>query len=195
MRAMACWKLYVSGIPWSDFSLLTLRTPFWQILLQVEERKFFCAKFRGKYLRYLINERLAQGSRNAPLAWCRFIALISRITASVFAADPFQLQTFVDGPSVTVGGAPEAVDELIAAFILFWMILGLRLAFPKAQRGSSMIWIGARLSFRTDGVEVAIRGETASDLMAMLQEFLSKNLAPLKRLRSFAGKCAQTSLH
>ena len=163
---------------------------FWQLPLRCNERRYFCTKYRGKYIIY---ERLAQGSRNAPLAWCRFIALVSRITAGVFAADPFQLQTFVDDPLVIVGGTEQSTDELAAAFTLFWMILGFKLAFPKAQYGQSVIWIGAKLTFHTDGVEVAVKDETVEALLGALRDFRQGNLISLKQLRSFAGKCSHVA--
>ena len=167
--------------------MIDITDAFWQLPLQPNEHKFFCTKFQDKYIIY---ERLAQGSRNAPLVWCRFMALISRITSGIFSADPFQLQTFVDDPLITVGGTRESTDELIAAFTLFWMILGIKLAFPKAQSGHSVVWIGAHLSYQPDGVQVAIKDETAQDLMATVSQFLQGNLIPLQRLRSFTGKCS-----
>ncbi len=45
---------------------------FWNTTLAAEERKFFVGQLRGRFYVFL---HAAQGSRNGPLAWGRFLGL------------------------------------------------------------------------------------------------------------------------
>ena len=170
--------------------VIDIADAFWQLPLAMQERRFFCFKYKAKYV---VFERLAQGSRNAPLAWCRFIGMISRITAAVMADDPFQLQTFVDDPLVISSGTTDTIKECVASFIALWLIVGLKSAFKKAQFGTTIVWIGARLTCTNHGAEVSLKEEAIQDLIRQTEEFMATNVIAIKKLRSYAGKCSHAA--
>ena len=71
---------------------------FWLIPLAWEERRYFVAKFRGRYLVFL---RTAQGSRAAPITWAAIAALVARCVQSIFCTPhghEARLQMYVDDP-------------------------------------------------------------------------------------------------
>ena len=75
---------------------------FFTIGLRPEERQYFVGKLRGVYFVFLV---LAMGSRSAPLVWCRFAALLARLTQAIFRADELRLHIYVDDPAIALGGA------------------------------------------------------------------------------------------
>ena len=170
--------------------VIDIADAFWQLPLAMQERRFFCFKYKAKYV---VFERLAQGSRNAPLAWCRFIGMISRITAAIMADDPFQLQTFVDDPLVISSGTTDTIKECVASFVALWLIMGLKFAFKKAQFGTTIVWIGARLTCTKHGAEVSLKEETIQDVIRQTEEFMATNVIAIKKLRSYAGKCSHAA--
>ena len=71
---------------------------FWLIPLAWEERRYFVAKFNGRYLVFL---RTAQGSRGALLTWAAIAALVARCVQNVLVTPHGQearLQMYVDDP-------------------------------------------------------------------------------------------------
>jgi hypothetical protein len=88
-----------------EWLVLDITDAFWTLGLRNSERKFFVGKLRGRYFVY---NRLAQGSRGAPLAWCRFFALIARLTLSLFHKRECRGQAYVDDPAFTVVGQVQA---------------------------------------------------------------------------------------
>ncbi len=90
-----------------EWLVLDITDAFWTLGLRASERHFFVGKFRGFYFLY---NRLAQGSRGAPLAWCRFFALVSRLTVALFAATACKAQVYVYDPAFTFTGCVADVS-------------------------------------------------------------------------------------
>ena len=75
--------------------VLDVSDAFWTLPLRARERRYFVGNLRGCYYCYL---RLAKGSRGAPLAWGRFIALLGRLAQAVVGTEAARLQVYVDDP-------------------------------------------------------------------------------------------------
>ena len=73
------------------------------------------------------------------------------------------------------------------------IILGLRLAFDKAQFGQDVTWIGVQIRIRELSVEATLPADKAADLLAIIISMKRCNVISLKDLRSFAGKCANVA--
>ena len=82
-------------------AILDFVDAFWNLGLYPSERKYFVGKLRGHYFVFL---RLAQGSRTAPLVWCRFAALVARLAQSLFRSSELRLHVYVDDPAIVLGG-------------------------------------------------------------------------------------------
>ena len=168
-----------------EWLVLDFADAFWMIPLLERERRFFVAKFRGRYLVFL---RVAQGSRGAPLIWCRVAALVMRLTASTFLADEARLQCYVDDPILAMRGSRWLRDRLVALVVVIWRCLGFPLSFRKGQRGSSVTWIAASLSVKNGSVSCGVKEEIVRDVKALTAEILQSNLVSTKQLRSYTGK-------
>ena len=68
-----------------SFFVIDIVDAFWLVPLRHEERKYFCAKLKGKYYSFL---RTAQGSRGAPLTFAACIALAGRLIQSLISTGP-----------------------------------------------------------------------------------------------------------
>ncbi|CAK0818485.1 unnamed protein product, partial [Prorocentrum cordatum] len=110
--------------------VLDIADAFWTLGLRPSERKFFAGKLRGKCY---ISHRLAQGSRGAPLAWCRFFVLAMRLTAAMFDAAELSAKACVGDPALASAGAGEQRSRIKAIVVLAWRALNLDLSFRKGQ--------------------------------------------------------------
>ncbi len=102
-------------------------------MLHPSERKFFVGKLRGECYAH---NRLAQGSRGAPLAWCRFFALIVRLTIAMFDRSELTAEAYVNDPAFTVVGTEERRARVKAIVVLAWRTLNLTSRFARSSRGT-----------------------------------------------------------
>lgn len=178
------------GLP-ALWMVLDVSDAFWSLPLRASERRFFVGKMRGKYY---IFRRLAQGSRGAPLAWCRFMALVTRLTQALFSEDECRLEVYVDDPAAVLGGSAVRQDLTAATLVLAWRVLNIALAFKKGQRSRSIEWIGFQLVVKDEhplkAVFVTLKRDTQEGIQAFVTEFLSGNTIGVRHLRSFCGKLA-----
>eukprot|EP00435_Cladocopium_sp_Y103_P032334 s1069_g8.t1 len=166
---------------------------FWLIPLRKEERRYFCAKLRGKYYCF---HRTAQGSRAAPLTFAAVIALASRWVQSVVATprrqglrtEEARVQTYVDDPLFTIRGTEHRQKRLTATILMAWMVMGFPLAVHKATLSTKLTWIGVELSILQDGIEAVVPQEKVLELSDLLTKVLQCNVTPKKTLRTIIGK-------
>eukprot|EP00435_Cladocopium_sp_Y103_P047858 s2395_g14.t1 len=166
---------------------------FWLVPLHKSERKYFCAKLRGKYFCF---HRTAQGSRAAPLTFAAIIALASRWVQSVVSTprhlgmrtEEARVQTYVDDPLVTIRGTPERQRRLTAVVLIAWMIMGFPIAVHKATLSNKLTWIGVELSIMTGGVEAVVPQDKVIELSGMLEKMLQSNVVAKKTMRTVIGK-------
>ena len=165
--------------------VLDVKDAFWTLPNTSEERRYLVGRYRGKYYIYL---RLAQGSRGAPLAWCRFIALVARLCQAAFDDHELLLHVYVDDPVVCVGGTPRERRRHLATLVLLWRCINLELAFEKGSVGRAVDWIGVHLELRTGGVDGSMKRETVNEVRTEVEAMLRENVVGHKRLLSLAGK-------
>jgi len=175
-----------------EVMVLDFSDAFWLLPLAPEERKWFTSRIRGKYFVFLRN---AQGSRNAPLGWGRVSAMMGRATQSMFTKDEARLEIYTDDPFVSVAGTKERRDRCFAIIILFWRCMGFPLSWHKGSRGSSANWIGGEFKICTEpkGVVVRIKQDIFEESGQVVEDMLSKNVIPMKMLRSGIGKLSHIS--
>ena len=172
-----------------EFFVIDISDAFWLIPLMHKERKYFVIKYRGKYMVFL---RTAQGSRGAPLTWAAVASLLCRCAQSLFMTSSSQaarLQTYVDDPILGVQGTPAERRRMVVKFIAFFLVMGVRLAFDKAQLNHTVLWVGVTLRVRAWEIDATVPQEKLTDLEAIIVEMMSSNVVAVKPLRSFAGKC------
>lgn len=168
---------------------------FWLIPLHPKERRFFVAKFRGKFL---IFRRTAQGSRTAPLTFAAVMALATRLLQSLLLRnhlgemiwqDAIRIETYVDDPWVAIKGTSSEVDAITSTMLIGWHLMGFPIAYRKAARSKSLKWIGMNIDIHTDCIVVNIPQDKLLEIRNIALEFLKGNIIADKDLRSFVGKC------
>ena len=141
----------------------------------------------------IIFNRTAQGSRSASLSWCTFVALAARCIQSLFynqddAANrrskfDLLLQVYVDDPLATVRGNRKQRDRLAAVLMTGWKILGLPMAFHKAQRGITIPWIGVVLSInmKLEHMTAEVTAEKLEEIRILTDAYLKVNVIGRKK--------------
>ena len=70
------------------------------------------------------------GGKVFPLVYSRAGSFASR-SAQALVVDHARLQLFVDDPAVVAWGTQAQVDETLDLVVIWWLIVGLDLAWPK----------------------------------------------------------------
>ena len=177
------------SVPHVESFVLDFTDAFWQIPVKSAERRFYCAVGQLRGIRtYFAFLRAAQGSTNGPTLWARVIALVARLTQSLFASEEVRLMCYVDDPLAALCGPPEHRRLLAATIILVWSVLGFQLAFAKGQLDQQVTWIGGTLKCEAWGVLATVKAAIVEDICADLKRFKSLNIIPKKELHSLVGK-------
>ena len=84
----------------------------------------------------------------------------------------------------------RARNKILATCLLVWQACGLRIAWSKGQRGSSVDWIGLLFSVDIHAKNAIVRvpDTMIADLKAEATAIRSLGMVPLKRLNKFTSK-------
>ena len=174
-----------------EFTVLDFTDAFWTLPLSSFERKFFASRLRGEFFVY---RRLAQGSRDAPLAWARVVALICRLVQALFEDSEIRLNTFVDDPNMSIAGQKRSRDRYVTLIVLCWQMLNFDLAFKKGDRDSTVAWIGSTITASKQSVTASIKQETVQDLKTTLDQVIKLHVISVNNLRSLVGKLSNVAM-
>ena len=174
----------------AEWLILDFSDWFFNIPLHPAERKHFTLSYKGTYVGYLVQ---AQGSVNAPVVCGRVAALLARMTQAMLSPSWMRLQLYVDDPILCMRGGKPDRDRMMAAVILLWATLGVRLAYKKASRGSSVQWIGATMTMHDQASEkarlvVRAKPEIVQEVKVMTHEHDVQNVCSKKSLQTYVGK-------
>ena len=174
----------------AEWLILDFSDWFFNIPLHPSERKHFTLAYKGTYVGYLVQ---AQGSVNAPVVCGRVAAMLARMTQAMISPNWMRLQLYVDDPILCMRGSDADRDRMMSAVILLWATLGVRLAYKKASRGSSVQWIGASLTMHDQAtyasrLEVRAKPEIVQEVKAMTLEHENQNVCAKKALQTYVGK-------
>ena len=184
---------YIPGECDVELLIADVSDAFWLVPLKKSERKFFVIRFRGEYLVFV---RTAQGSRGAPLSWAAVGSILARVVQSVFCSDGKQtarMQLYVDDPLIALRGSKRMRKRMAVKFVAVFLVLGVGLAFSKAQLGHTVTWIGVEFAIQPWELTLSIPLEKLQDLDRLISEMLLHNVISIRDLRSFAGKCCNIS--
>ena len=79
-------------------------------------------------------------------------------------------------------------EELVRSYGADYRLLGFDLSFHKAQRGTTVTWIGGLIEIKPHEVIVSIPREKLDDLSNIVEDMLGKNVVAVKAVRQLAGK-------
>ena len=171
-----------------DALIIDFKDAFYQIPALEEEMAFLVGVMRRTYFIY---DRVAQGTRGAPLLWGRTVALVNRLTAGLFDLTKWRSSIYVDDPIIHVRGDAVARRQMLVRTVAVWMGLGFRLAFDKAAHaamGTQITWTSGTIIIHDDCVIVSIKQTIVDEVTTEVKDFLSQNVIGKEALRSFLGR-------
>ena len=148
---------------------------------------------------YLLFKALLFGSKCAPLLWSRLAAWVARALQSCTPATQASSQVYLDDTLWLLTGTLEERNRMLAFALYTLAALGLKVSFGKGERGALVTWTGVRLHLKAPvkGVGPAVYLTLPEKLMALLVQALNswaqKGMAPLRELRSVAGRVSWLS--
>ena len=118
-------------------------------------------------------------------------SVLARVAQSLFVTPYGQevsLQVYVDDPILAIKGTKSRRRVLTARFLACFVLLGVRLAFPKAQCSNSVTWIGLDIVVLDWSVTVTVPRSKLEAVLEIIDEMERSNVISLKSLRTLAGK-------
>jgi len=133
------------------------------------------------------------GFKTAPLVWSRVAALLARMLQSLVNGAEAQHQVYLDDSFWVRQGTLKERNSILAMILTTMAALGFRVALNKGERSSQIQWIGVRFTITEDVIIMTIPDKFANELIALLQGWEGKGMAPLKELRQVCGKASWLS--
>ena len=158
---------------------------FFMLPLSQRERRFVTFEAFGKWY---IARVLMFGAKSSPTLWGRCAAFLARSAQSLFDESDLSLQLFVDDTIAQARGSFQQRRLYFGAMLLWWCVLGAKIAWHKGALGPSVDWIGAHLLHNSQFVTVSIKKELLTSTLALVKAVLSKNVVAVPTLRTLTGK-------
>ena len=130
------------------------------------------------------------GIGSGPLVWGRVAAAVLRMTQSLLA-DYGRSECFVDDTLLVLRGCASTRRRTLFMVLLFWQVLGLKLAWRKLERGRIVRWIGAQIELWPEMmiIIITVPADKLLQLRDTCKEFLTgKGMVEDKSVRTFAGR-------
>ena len=159
---------------------------FHQVPLDGREWQYTAAAFRGKIYIFKV---LVFGSVSAPTVWGRYAAWLGRSTAAVLLDTACKMHIYVDDPIYVASGSREECARSFAMALLWAEVVGFPLAWHKCDGGTSLEWIGARISVTSGFTQVSIPEAKVSELKQICSGMLGSSTTTSREVRKLAGKC------
>ena len=174
------------------FLSLDFSDAFKHLHVRLNEQRFLSGTALGGYFVY---KTVLFGVRTGPLVWGRMAALVARSTQALFHSDRCRLQVFVDDPLLVARGTQQQLANIYTMVLLWWMILGLQIAWHKGTMGAEVEWIGARISVdnTSSTVTLTVTPEKLEDWRRLAEELDTRPPVSVKVLQKFAGKMSWAS--
>jgi len=110
-------------------------------------------------------------------------------------AAPLRLQLYVDDPIAAVAGSASEVKRAIDILTLWWLVLGVPLAWKKgALSWGEHLWIGVLFTPRAADIVMTLPPAYLHELVELLTPFCRKHgVQPLKTAVKMVGKAGRVS--
>lgn len=137
---------------------------------------------------YLSFVALLFGYKVAPLLWSRVASMVARLIQSVVPGYRGQHQCYLDDSLWVLTGTLKQRTYYLSFILHTMAAMGLRVSLSKGERASSVQWIGVKFTLQQDYLLVTLPEKFMLEVKEMLQAWKDKGMAPVKELRSAAGK-------
>ena len=139
---------------------------------------------------YGVYETAVFGGGGSPLTWGRAAAFVGRSSQALFNPKRARIQIYVDDPLTVWRGTGTQIRTMKAILLLWWIALGLEVAWAKVQHGTRVKWIAAQVEIKNGKVTLSLPAEYAAELEKEAAELLQHNVASIQRIRRLAGKAS-----
>ena len=156
-----------------ELTVADIEDAYWNIPIAPQERKYFACQLRGRFFVFL---RATQGSRGGPLLWARVMAFAARFGQATCSAKTARVNVYVDDPIILAKGAQSTRRLAVAKILMIWMALGMRIAWHKAQVGTTVTWTSATFCITCNSVIAKIKEEIIEHIRQALVQFDTMNV-------------------
>ena len=157
---------------------------------------------QGKFLVWRV---LGFGGHANPLIFSRIATFAARSAQALLAGDPatsglgqVRIQLYVDDPVITVSGAPPQRREALDVLLLWWLVLGIPLAWDKGVlcfAETPHLWIGVIFQALLDGsVLLTLPAQFVAEFLDLLSQFVTgRGSAPVAVARKLCGRAGRVA--
>ena len=139
----------------------------------------------------LVFQALLFGYKVAPLLYSRFASWLARLLQAGVRLDKGGHEVYLDDALWVLCGSLKARSTTLSYVLNTMGALGVKVALKKGSRASSATWIGVALNLvDRDTLVVGLPTKFIDELSGILNKWENAGYAPLKELRSVAGKSA-----
>jgi hypothetical protein len=140
---------------------------------------------------YFVYESVVFGGGGSPMIWGRGAAFLGRSGQSLFETTELCLELFVDDPWSIWAGTRAKRRRNMVVLLLWWVCVGLDLAWKKLELGRRVRWIGADIEvLGKEAVRLSIPAKYCTELATHASVLLANKTIDAFDLRRFAGRCS-----
>ncbi|CAK0806281.1 unnamed protein product, partial [Prorocentrum cordatum] len=168
---------------------LDFKDAFHTLPVHADELPYGVAKvFDGEYVAF---RTVVFGGEASPLLWGRAAAYVMRGAQSIFEPEHLLGECDVDDPLVLAVGTAETRRRRFAKFLLWPILLGLRLSWAKVSRGRRVEWCGVEYRLVSRYVVQAVLAQAfAQEFKAGIEQGTRRPLITRSELRRIAGRAS-----
>ncbi|CAK0804234.1 unnamed protein product [Prorocentrum cordatum] len=168
---------------------LDFKDAFHTLPVHADELPYGVAKvFDGEYV---VFRTVVFGGEASPLLWGRAAAYVMRGAQSIFEPEHLLGECYVDDPLVLAVGTAETRRRRFAKFLLWPILLGLRLSWAKVSRGRRVEWCGVEYRLVSRYVVQAVLAQAfAQEFKAEIEQATRRPLIARSELRRIAGRAS-----
>eukprot|EP00959_Pyramimonas_sp_CCMP1952_P442091 9254881-Pyramimonas_sp.AAC.1 len=168
---------------------LDFKDAFHTLPVHADELPYGVAKvFDGEYV---VFRTVVFGGEASPLLWGRAAAYVMRGAQSIFEPEHLLGECYVDDPLVLAVGTAETRRRRFAKFLLWPILLGLRLSWAKVSRGRRVEWCGVEYRLVSRYVVQAVLAQAfAQEFKAEIEQATRRPLITRSELRRIAGRAS-----
>ena len=139
----------------------------------------------------LVFKALLFGYRTAPLLYSRFGAMLARLLQSAVNAGEAAHQVYLDDSLWAFVGELKQRSSNLALVLYTLLALKVKVAMHKGERAAHITWVGVRFSMPdNETLVVGLPVKYLEETKEALSKWEGRGMAPLKELRSMAGRTA-----
>ena len=174
----------------AEFVVIDIADAFTTLPLHVDEHKHAVSP-SNRPNEILVFKALLFGYKTAPLLYSRFGAFLARLLQACVDPAVGRHQVYLDDSLWALMGGLEIRNKTLALVLYNLLALKVKVAMHKGERAAHVTWVGVRFSFpEKDVLVLGLPMKFLQETKVLLESWDSKGMAPLKELRTLAGKAA-----